>query len=281
MKAEFGIRVSQGEIHCIGTDGITARRRVIGAELAKEMYFVIQLVLRCACGSDSHRLPISASGETIFGSEPWSQMPQEVGLYRRAGKNVSDRPVESMQIASCFAVVESSVYGVNHRCAEGIRAHIGEMHSRANGIEGARSVEPVCRAENPLVAKKQLLTAGANGEMILFKIPQFQKSLSQVERVLKRKCGGDGSIPQYTRILHLCKYAEPGVTHIHVQLKTAQQIALIVAGRVPASFVAFCPDAILAREAQPGRKFLVGGAENAPLCGAGRRLAANAPLHQK
>src|SRR5690348_16602752 len=114
------------------------------------MRFIIQLVLRFACDSDCQSFRTAASGETIFGSESWPQMPQEVGLNRRTGKNIGDRTVEPVQIGSCFAVIESSVYGIDDRCAKGIHAHIAEAHSRAHSVEGAWSVEPVCRSENPL-----------------------------------------------------------------------------------------------------------------------------------
>ena len=180
------------------------------------MCFVIHFILRLACDPDSQCLGAPAGGEPFFGLETGAQMPKEIRLEGSARQNMGDGSVQSMQIISGSAVIESPLYRVDDSGAERIHAKIAVIHSGANRVEGSRRVDPVRNSNDSLIAKDKFLPAGPDRKMALLQIPKLYKGLPEIERVLIRSSRRDGIVPQYAGILRLRKYAQPGKSHIHV-----------------------------------------------------------------
>jgi hypothetical protein len=243
-------RVPGYPMSCPGANPIRSER----AELARHFQPIID-ELCFAHPPDTDRFEIQSASGSIFRNLLWRQPPEYIGFDRGTGHEFPDTSVESVEVIASLGPVEPFVCRIDDRRGEGIDPITAVLNGQTDRIKRPADIDPVEIAQQPLLAKDEILAAGPQTYRTLIGVPELHISEPQIHGIGEGRSVRDAPLKVNSGILAFEHELQPArCAQAKINPQAVQQMHIILPWCKASIKKAFVPCSKQAPEVQPVRQ---------------------------
>ena len=202
--------------------------------------------------SDAGRAGVQNGGRSGFSGLIRSASREEIGFDVERRHERGQHDIHAGQEAARLGPVDAIGTNADAEAGEGVEAPAIAAPRRTDGIERAACVEPVGVANQPLIAKHQLLSSGAHAEAGWCRASNVDVGESRVDDVLKRRPPHRLLVEEHARVLKL-NHNPPRLLRLQhdPEPEPVQRVGIVVPRLKACALHAFQANAVLGARLQP------------------------------